>query len=202
MFRANVPGVTPVLRQASAFIGGAGGLGSNVAVMLVRAGIGKLCIVDFDCVSISNLNRQNYGVAQIGRIKVEALRENLLQINPALIVEIHCERLTDKNFSILVPDDVDLIFECFDDPGAKAALCRFALTQRSAIPFIAVSGIGGAGPLENIRTVRKSPTFYLIGDGESDVSDGNGTLSTRVIAAAAAQAHCGIQILLNNAKNV
>ena len=61
-------------------IAGAGGLGSNVAVNLVRTGVKKLKIVDFDVVDESNLNRQFYFMDQVGRPKVEALRENLLRI--------------------------------------------------------------------------------------------------------------------------
>ena len=195
IFQANPPGLTRVLTNAAAFVAGAGGLGSNVAMLLVRAGIGKLTIADFDRVSASNLNRQWYTRHQLGKLKVEALRDNLLDINPDVQVEIFPVRLSEENFSTVIPLRPDLIFECFDSPAAKAELTRFVLTYRRDIPYIAVSGIGGAGALERlcIREVRHG--FFLIGDGETDVADGIGTLSTRVMAAAAAQAHCGITLL-------
>ena len=68
-------------------IAGAGGLGSNVALNLVRSGIDAFRIVDFDCVEASNLNRQFYFRDQIGRPKVEALRENLQRIRPEVEVD-------------------------------------------------------------------------------------------------------------------
>ena len=61
------------LRRASVAIAGAGGLGSNVAVMLARAGIGHLHIVDYDIVDITNLNRQAYTIRHIGMRKVDAI---------------------------------------------------------------------------------------------------------------------------------
>ena len=87
------PAVLAVLRQSSVGIAGAGGLGSNVAVALARAGIGRLVIADFDRIEPSNLNRQQYFVDQVGERKVEALRENLLAINPYSLYEIHDVRI-------------------------------------------------------------------------------------------------------------
>ena len=55
---------------------GLGGLGSNIATSLARAGIGKLILIDFDKVDITNLHRQQYKVSQVGKFKTEALNEN------------------------------------------------------------------------------------------------------------------------------
>ncbi len=63
--------------ESSIAVCGLGGLGSNIAVSLARAGIGSLILIDFDCVDISNLHRQQYKVSQIGKPKTEALAENL-----------------------------------------------------------------------------------------------------------------------------
>ena len=68
--------------NATVAVCGLGGLGSNVAVSLARAGIGKLILMDFDRVDITNLHRQQYKVIQLGRPKVEALAENLREIEP------------------------------------------------------------------------------------------------------------------------
>ena len=76
------PDEANALGSACVGIAGAGGLGSNCAMHLVRSGIGKLVIADFDTVNESNLNRQFFFRDQVGRVKVEALRENLLRINP------------------------------------------------------------------------------------------------------------------------
>ncbi len=63
------------LRNAKVAIAGLGGLGSNIAVMLARSGIGKLLLVDFDVVDVTNLNRQMYFIPQLGKPKAEALPE-------------------------------------------------------------------------------------------------------------------------------
>ena len=68
------------LRNARAAVAGLGGLGSNIAVMLARSGIGKLLLVDFDVVDVTNLNRQMYFIPQLGKPKAEALPELLYQI--------------------------------------------------------------------------------------------------------------------------
>ena len=72
--------ILPKLRDSIIGIAGAGGLGSNVAISLSRAGIGKLIISDFDIIEPSNLNRQQYFIEQIGKPKVIALKENLMRI--------------------------------------------------------------------------------------------------------------------------
>ena len=76
------------VRSVRVGIAGAGGLGSNCALNLVRVGFEKLTIADFDRVDASNLDRQFYFLDQVGKIKVEALKENLLRINPALELKI------------------------------------------------------------------------------------------------------------------
>ena len=73
-----------ILEHAVIGIAGAGGLGSNCAMHLVRSGVRKFVIADFDTVSAGNLNRQFFFTDQIGRSKVEALAENLRRIEPSL----------------------------------------------------------------------------------------------------------------------
>ena len=73
--------------SATVAVCGLGGLGSNIAVALARAGIGKLILIDFDRVDLSNLHRQQYKATQIGRYKTEALAENLREIAPYTEIE-------------------------------------------------------------------------------------------------------------------
>ena len=68
--------------SAAVAICGLGGLGSNIAGALARAGIGKLLLIDFDRVDITNLHRQQYKANQIGLYKTDALAENLSEISP------------------------------------------------------------------------------------------------------------------------
>ena len=76
---------------------GLGGLGSHVSVFLVRAGVGHLHLIDFDKVDLTNLNRQHYFISHLGMDKTEALKEQLLQINPWLDIKTSCERVTEEN---------------------------------------------------------------------------------------------------------
>jgi len=195
-FSANPPGVTAVLRRAQVFVAGAGGLGSNLAVMLVRAGVGQLVLVDFDRVSPSNLNRQMFFRRHLGMLKIEALREILLEINPDVKLELHNAKLSVDNFAALIPETADLVCECFDHPGAKAALTRFMLSQRTTTAYVAVSGLAGYGSVEDLKVIRPNPNFCVIGDLHSAATPEVGTLSSRVCAAAAMEAHCGIRMLL------
>jgi sulfur carrier protein ThiS adenylyltransferase len=195
-FSANPPGVTEILRGKNVFVAGAGGLGSNVCVMLVRAGIGGITVVDFDRVEPSNLNRQQYFRDQVGMPKVNALKENLLRINPDLEISIVNERLSAENCGKLIPEKTAIIFECFDHAEAKTMLTSFALRKRPGIPVIAVSGLAGLGSCEDIKICRGPGNLYIVGDGSSESNPETGTVASRVAQVAAVQAHIGIRLLL------
>jgi adenylyltransferase/sulfurtransferase len=96
------------IRNARVLCIGAGGLGSPLALYLAAAGIGKLGIVDFDKVDITNLQRQLlHGTADVGRAKTQSAREALQRINPHVEVVLHETRLTSENaLDIIRPYDV------------------------------------------------------------------------------------------------
>ena len=73
-------------------VAGLGGLGSNIALALARAGVGHLLLVDFDRVDVSNLNRQQYFIRHLGQYKTDALREILKEVNPWLDIRTVCGR--------------------------------------------------------------------------------------------------------------
>lgn len=173
---------------------GLGGLGSNIAVSLARAGIGKLILVDFDKVDISNLHRQQYKADQIGRFKTEALAENLREIAPYIEVETHAVRVTEENFEALL-SKADLICEAFDGAEAKAMLVNGVLEKLHTKYLIAASGMAGLGSANSIQTRRITNRFYLCGDGISDVADDIGLVAPRVMLCAAHQAHMVLRIL-------
>ena len=64
---------------------------------LARIGVGHLHLIDFDRVDVTNLNRQQYFMRQIGRYKTDALKEELLEINPYLDIRTDCVRVTEEN---------------------------------------------------------------------------------------------------------
>jgi adenylyltransferase/sulfurtransferase len=98
------------LKGASVLIVGAGGLGSPAALYLAAAGVGRIGLVDFDRVDITNLHRQIlYGTAAVGRSKLVAARERLADLNPEVHVETHDTKLSSENaLDILAGYDVIL----------------------------------------------------------------------------------------------
>ena len=183
--------------SATVAICGLGGLGSNIALSLSRAGIGKLILIDFDRVDITNLHRQQYKANQIGMYKTEALMENIKEIAPYITLKIYTERLTEQNAKFLL-SDADIICEAFDGAEAKAMLTDLVFTQMKNKYLVASSGMAGLYDANKIKTRKITSKFYLCGDEESDVEQGIGLVSSRVMVCAAHQAHMVLKILANN----
>lgn len=181
-------------QTATVAICGLGGLGSNIAIALARAGIGKLILIDFDWVDITNLHRQQYNVSQIGMPKTEALAENLRQINPYIELETHTVKVTEQNAELLLKE-ADIICEAFDKAETKAMLTNLVLEKMPDKYLVAASGMAGFGDANAIQTRKITEHFYLCGDFVSDVADGIGLVSSRVMICAAHQAHKVLQIL-------
>ncbi len=173
---------------------GLGGLGSNIAVSLARAGIGKLILIDFDRVDVTNLHRQQYKASQIGMYKTEALSENLKEIAPYIELEVHALRI-DENTTLELLEDADIICEAFDNAEAKAMLTSLVLEAFPDKFFVAASGMAGLGSANAIQTRRVSKRFYLCGDGKSDVAESGSLVASRVMLCAAHQAHTVLRIL-------
>ena len=173
---------------------GLGGLGSNIAVALARAGVGQLILIDFDRVELSNLHRQQYKAGQTGLLKTEALAQNLREIAPFTGIRTVSEKLTAENFAALL-EDADVVCEALDDPEAKAMLANGVLERLPRCYLVAASGMAGLATPNTIRTRRIMKRFYLCGDGESDVADGIGLVAPRVMLCAAHQAHTVLRIL-------
>lgn len=180
--------------SAAVAVCGLGGLGSNIAVALARAGIGRLILIDFDRVDLTNLHRQQYRADQIGTYKTDALTENLREIAPYLQIRAVTQRITEENYGELLKD-ADIICEAFDDPEAKAMLTNGVLETMPEQYLVAASGMAGMGTPNAIRTRRITKRFYLCGDGTSDVSDAIGLAAPRVMLCAAHQAHTVLRIL-------
>ena len=180
--------------SATVAICGLGGLGSNIAVALARAGIGKLILIDFDRVDITNLHRQQYKANQIGRYKTAALAENLQEIAPYIELVTIPERITETNVSSLLKN-TDVVCEAFDDPEAKAMLVNAVLERFPNAYLVAASGMAGMDTPNTIQTRKVMKRFYLCGDEKSDVADTIGLVAPRVMLCAAHQAHTVLRIL-------
>ena len=178
-------------------VAGAGGLGSNVAQMLVRTGFTRLVIADFDTVSASNLNRQFFFPDQIGQYKVEALRENLLRINPDACITIYPERVTKENAPLLF-GECGIWIEAFDGAADKQMFAILGASLKK--PVICASGIAGYGNTDRMATCRMGEYLYLVGDQESGV-DRLPPLCPRVTLAAAMQADLALELALSEEWN-
>ena len=173
---------------------GLGGLGSNIAIALARAGVGHLHLIDFDRVDLTNLNRQQYAVGQLGQYKTDALREMLSLVSPYCDVTCDTVRVTEENLPDLLKAE-DYICEAFDRAEAKAMLVSGVLEHFPEKYLVAASGLAGLGSANTIRTRRVSRRFYLCGDGTSDSSVGLGLVASRVLVCAAHEANMILRLI-------
>lgn len=180
--------------SAAVAICGLGGLGSNIAVSLARAGVGKLILIDFDCVDISNLNRQQYKASQIGIKKTMALYFNLKEIAPYIDIRLHDVFLTAENAYEYL-NDADIICEAFDKAESKAELVNTVLEKMPDKYIVAASGMAGIGSANSITTKKITKKFYISGDNVSDVETEGCLFSSRVMLCAAHEAHMVLRIL-------
>ena len=183
------------LRNARVAVAGLGGLGSNIAVMLARSGIGELLLVDFDTVDVTNLNRQMYLVPQLGKPKAEALPEILYQINPYLTYRSVCIKVTPDNVKELF-SEYPIVCEAFDKPDQKAMLVRELLMQCPKTIVVSGNGMAGYADANEIRTCQVMKRLYVCGDQSTDVGNGIGLIAPRVAVCAAHEANKVLQLIM------
>lgn len=183
------------LRGAKVAVAGIGGLGSNIAVMLARSGIGHLFLVDFDVVDVTNLNRQMYFISHLGLPKTEALPQILYQINPYLTCESVRIKVMPENVRELFKE-YPIVCEAFDKPDQKAMLVRELLMQCPETIVVSGNGMAGYGDTNDICTSQKMRRLYVCGDQKTDVGGGIGLMAPRVAACAAHEANKVIQLIM------
>ncbi|MCU0287386.1 MAG: sulfur carrier protein ThiS adenylyltransferase ThiF [Acidobacteria bacterium] len=192
IFKRNVPGIRDILLTKTVAVAGCGGIGSNAAVALVRAGIGKLIIADYDIVELSNLNRQYFFLGDIGKKKTKALADHLLNINPDILLEKHSLEVTPANVCKLF-GEADILLEAFDRAESKVWLIETWCTHFPNKPVVCASGLSSYG-CTSMLTVRSSGNIIMCGDFETDMS--MGLTSSRVAVVANMQANEVIEILV------
>ncbi|MCI8307484.1 MAG: sulfur carrier protein ThiS adenylyltransferase ThiF [Lachnospiraceae bacterium] len=179
--------------NAKAAVCGLGGLGSNIAVALARAGVGTLHLIDYDCVDLSNVNRQQYMLSQVGKKKTDAMKEIITAVNPYIKVVTDSVKISGTNLSLLSEDDI--ICEAFDGAEQKAMLVNGVLEKYPQKYIVAASGMAGMYSANDIRTRKITNHFFLCGDGESDADGDIGLVAARVMVCAAHQAHMVLRII-------
>lgn len=200
MVSRNTPGVRERLAGATVGIAGLGGLGSNLAAALVRIGVGRLILVDFDVVEPSNLNRQLYFADQLGLPKTEATLANLRRVCPWADMVAHNVRLTRDNVPAIF-HDADVVAECFDAADQKRMLAETVLSTMPDTPLVAVSGIAGYGDANALRVRRRGQRLWVVGDESTAAGPGMGLMAPRVLQAVGMQANTIVRILMNETED-
>ena len=129
------------LHNSKVIVFGIGGVGSFVVGALTRAGVGNLILVDNDTICISNINRQIHArQSTVGMIKVEAMKERVISINPNCNVEAKQVFITAENISEIIPSDVDYVVDAIDTVTSKLALAEYC--YKNNINIISSMGTG------------------------------------------------------------
>lgn len=198
IFEKNPEKVTKILQSSVVGIAGCGGLGSNAAAALTRAGIGTLILADFDSVEPSNLNRQYFFQPDTGKRKTDALATHLKAINPEIKLNLFPDELTPDNVPAVFKN-ADLLIEAFDKSENKLWLIETWCSAFPDKPLISGNGVAGYGRTEALK-IRRNGNLILCGDGESDTT--MGLCAARVAIVANMQANEAIEILMNRDRQI
>lgn len=187
------PAERAVLEKVRIGVAGAGGLGSNCAMHLVRSGIRHLVVADFDVVGESNLNRQFFFRDQLGMKKVDALKANLLRIDPEADVQAVDVRLDAASTRELF-ENCDIVVEAFDVVEAKTMILSTLMPL--GMRLVTASGLAGWGKSNAMRVRKMGANVVVVGDGETGVATDVAPASPRVGIAAAMEANAVVAWLL------
>ncbi len=163
--------------------------------MLVRSGVKTLTLVDFDRVEENNLNRQLFFRDQLGEPKTKALAATLSRIHDDLRLTLVTECVTAHNLADMVRG-ADVVVEAVDGADTKAMVLEVCTRELAEVPIVTASGLAGHGEANSIRTEQLAERVWVVGDLSSDVREGHALLASRVMIAAAHEAHAVVRILL------
>ncbi|EPS39681.1 hypothetical protein H072_6516 [Dactylellina haptotyla CBS 200.50] len=148
------------IRSSFVVIVGLGGVGSWCATMLVRSGIGRVRLIDFDQVTLSSLNRHAVATLEdVGTPKVLAMKKRLQAVAPWVEIEACSELWTAKDAKRLLDDEPDWVVDAIDNIDTKVDLLAYCHEQR--IPVISSMGAG----------CKSDPTRILVGDISETTED-------------------------------
>ncbi|MGN0960837.1 MAG: ThiF family adenylyltransferase [Christensenellales bacterium] len=146
------------LKNSKVIVFGVGGVGGYATEMLVRAGVGNITIVDFDVVDISNKNRQIIALnSTIGRLKVEVMKERIVDINPDCNIIAYNKKLLKDSIEEFELEKYDYILDCIDMVTSKLALIEYA--KKHNIPIISAMGAGNRVGMPSIKVVDIYDTY-------------------------------------------
>jgi len=141
------------LRAATVTVFGVGGVGSLAAEGLARSGAGRIILVDFDSICVTNVNRQLHALkGTLGKAKVEVMAERLRAINPDATVEARAEFYRPENAARLLCPEPDVVVDAIDNIAAKLHLIATCVREKLRL----VSSMGAAA--------RRDPTQVRVAD--------------------------------------
>ena len=184
------------IKKSKVAVAGLGGLGSNIATILVRSGVVNLHIIDFDKVDLSNINRQNYSLKDVGKYKTKAIMESLMEINPYLNLKIDNIKIKSENIKDIFLED-EIICEAFDEAEQKAMLINGIFSLFNDKKVIAGSGMAGIVDANKIITRKVLKNLYLCGDLISGIENNVGIYAPKVQICAGHQANKVLEIIVN-----
>lgn len=184
-----------LLIKSKIAIAGLGGLGSHVAILLARAYVGHIHLIDYDKIDLSNINRQAYKLSQVNMLKTDALKDIISEINPFIKVTIKNEKI-DSNNIIEIFNGYSIICEAFDNAECKALLINNIMKLYPETKIVAASGIGGYLSSNKIVTEKINDNLYICGDRNSDIEIYGSLTAARVNICASHQANMIIRLIL------
>jgi len=129
------------IKSANIAIFGIGGVGGYVCEMLARSGVSKLCIVDFDIIDTSNINRQIIALhSTVGKLKIKAMKNRIEDINPNCQVSMCNERINGENIDTFNIGQFDYVVDAIDDLSGKIAIAKEC--QKCGVRLISAMGAG------------------------------------------------------------
>ena len=129
------------LNKAKVVIFGIGGVGSYVVEALARVGVGHLILIDFDKVDITNLNRQIEAThSTIGKLKIEVMKERILDINPNAKVEIYKPDEIEDGEENIIDNTMTYVVDAIDTMTSKLKIIEKA--KKEKVPIISATGTG------------------------------------------------------------
>jgi tRNA A37 threonylcarbamoyladenosine dehydratase len=142
-----------LFQKAHVCVIGIGGVGSWAAEALARNAIGQLTLIDLDHIAESNINRQIHALSHtLGKSKVLAMKERILEINPLCQVHIVDDFISNENVDKLIKKNFDVVIDAIDQASIKTSLVLHTLNEK--IPLVMTGGAGG----------RIDPSFIKIAD--------------------------------------
>ena len=129
------------LKNSNVIVFGIGGVGGYIVEALVRAGIGKITLVDFDKVTLTNLNRQIIALhSTLGKYKVDVMKDRIIDINPDCEVETYKDFFGLENSSMFDFSKYDYVVDAIDSVKSKIELVKCA--NSASVPVISAMGAG------------------------------------------------------------